>query len=70
MMQCSLLCQHSTGKYLLQVLVALLPVQLPANCTGKATENGPSASAPAIYVGDLVEFLTPGVCQAIFGHYR
>lgn len=39
----------------MQVLVAVLPVWLPASTTGEAVEGDPSAWAPATLVGDQME---------------
>lgn len=45
---------------MVQVLVALLLIQVPLNVPGKAVDNNQSALVLAIHVGDLTEILAPG----------
>lgn len=37
---------------LIQVLAALLPIQVPANALGKEIKAGPSPGTPAVYMED------------------
>lgn len=47
-----------------RVLAAELLVQFTVNVSGKAMEDGSSASGPAAHVGNLVEYQAPGLSLA------
>lgn len=48
------------AKLLLVTLAALLPLHLPADAPGKASDDDPSARAPITHVRDRMEFLASG----------
>lgn len=48
------------AELLLVTLAVLLPLHLPADAPGKASDDDPSARAPTTHVRDWMEFLVSG----------